>query len=48
MKKGGINWMDLDEIGQAVIHIVKTELQEVLIALLSILDGIVLVSVTNT
>lgn len=33
MKNGDVDQMDLDQIEQAVIHIVKTEFQEVLIAL---------------
>lgn len=48
MKNGDVDQMDLDQIEQAVIHIVKTEFQEVLIALLFILDGVILVYVANT
>lgn len=48
MKNGDLDRIGLDQIEEAVIHIVKTEFQEVLIALLFILDGVILVSVANT
>lgn len=47
MKNGDVDRMGLDQIEQAVIHIVKTEFQKVLIALLFILDGVILVSLCS-